>query len=226
MWVNKNQKIRNMNAIEQEISYYRQELKKSLEAIQYLKNRGLTSKTVNEFKIGYAPTNTKYTYMCRSRIMIPIQDTYGDYVAFVGRTIINEDPKYWNSWESPEYQKGRILFGFAKAFKYIQKTDRAILVEGQFDLLTLWQNGIKNVVAGSGTGFTRVHARLLSRYAGIVYIIFDNDSAGQKGLLRTQRYLEEIGVNTIAIKLPKNEDPDSFVRKFGIQKFIALFKQE
>lgn len=213
-----------MIEIEQAIAYYRNELKKASNAIQYIKDRGITADIVNEFKIGYAPANPTYNQTFKNRIMIPIQDTLGDDVAFVGRTIVNEDPKYKNSWESANYQKGRILFGFARAFPHIQKNNRVVLVEGQFDLLTLWQHGLKNVVAGSGTGFTAIHARLLSRYAAEVCIAYDCDIAGQKAMKKSSGLLKKAGLNVVEGKLPTDEDPDSFVRKYGIHEFIKLFK--
>jgi len=218
-----------MTEIEQAISYYRKELKNAPHVIQYLKDRGLTAQTVNEFKIGYAPKNPTYNHLFRNRIMIPIQDTLGDYVAFVGRTLGDEDAKYLNSWESAEYQKGRILFGFAKAFKHIQATERVILVEGQFDLMTLWQNKVYNVVAGSGTGFTPIQARLLSRYASKIYLAFDDDQAGQKAEIRTRKHLENAGFRSkdiIVGHLPDGEDPDSFVRKYGVHEFKKLFNTD
>ena len=216
-----------MTEIDQAISYYRKELKNALHVIQYLKDRGLTAQAVNEFKIGYAPENSTYNQMFRNRIMIPIQDMLGDYVAFIGRTLSNNEPKYMNSWESAEYQKGRILFGFARAFNHIQNTDHVVLVEGQFDLITLWQYKVYNVVAGSGTGFTPIQARLLSRYATKVYLAFDSDQPGQKATVRTRGHLENAGFkkeNIIQGQIPEGEDPDSYIRKYGIQEFKKLFE--
>lgn len=212
--------------IRAQINYYRQQLRDSPIAIEYLRSRGITSETANYFEIGYAPHAPLFNALCEHRIVLPVKDTMGDYVAFVGRIIDKEDTrsKYWNSWESAEYQKGRILFGFADSFPQILAMSSVILVEGQFDFLTLWQNGIRNVVACSGTSFTPVHARLLARYADTVYVAFDADSAGEKGRLTAQTYLERLGVRVISVKLLDGEDPDSFIKKYGAQEFLKYLQ--
>lgn len=214
-----------MSEILQALSYYRKELKKSEAAINYLKERGLTAQTVNEFKLGFAPAQPTCFQMFRNRIMCPVQDTQGEYVAFVGRTIVGEEPKYKNSWESEVYQKGRILFGFVKAFSHILEKDEVILVEGQFDVFQLWQTGIKNVIAGSGTGFTPIQARLLSRYARKVFVVFDSDGAGEKAFVRVNTYLTNVGVEVVKGILPKGYDPDDYVKEFGAEKFLECINE-
>lgn len=207
------------------ISYYRCELKKSKDAIEYLKSRKLTADIVNFFKLGYAPAQPRFDFNFAQRIMMPIKDTHGDYVAFTGRLIIDSsEPKYKNSIESADYQKGRILYGFSDAFPYILQSDSVFLVEGQFDLFRLWQNGVKHVVAGSGTGFTPIHARLLSRYASTVYLSFDGDTAGVKASTKVQRYLEDAGLVVVKGLIPNLMDPDEFILKFGLDAFFACFK--
>lgn len=209
-----------MFLVEKAISYYRTQLKLSPTAIQYLKDRGISSKVVNEFQIGYAPSNPEYGYSYHDRIMIPIRNNWGEFVAFTGRTIISDSPKYLNSWESPEYQKYRLLFGYYESLSHIINSGEAILVEGQFDLLTLWQNGVKNVVASSGK-FTPEQARVLSRYTTKVIIAMDNDSAGDKIAIKAKRYLEDMEVTTTVLKLPV-KDPDEYIRAEGIDKFKEL----
>lgn len=207
------------------ISYYRKELRNSSTAINYLKSRSLTPETVNYFKIGYAPPQPQYNIEFHDRIMVPIANTLGEYVAFTGRIIIDSnEPKYKNSWESAEYQKGRILYGFADAFPYILETESVFLVEGQFDLFRLWQNGVKHVVAGSGTGFTPIHARLLSRYAKTVYLSFDGDNAGKDATPKVQRYLEEAGLVVVKGIIPNGLDPDEYIKLNGLDAFFACFK--
>lgn len=216
-----------MNNIDEIIKYYRKELKNSSVAISYLKDtRKLTAETINYFKIGYAPSNPTCNIEYHDRIMLPIKNTLGEYVAFTGRTLSEtNESKYKNSFESPDYQKGRILYGFSDSLSYIQETESVFLVEGQFDFLTLWQNGIKNVVAGSGTGFTPIHARLLSRYAQNVYLCFDADDAGKKATMKVQRLLQDTGLITSIGTFPAGEDPDSLVRKNGINAFLACFSK-
>jgi DNA primase len=209
--------------VDEIISYYRQELKKSQLAIDYLKSRGITAQTTNEFKIGYAPSFPRYDYIFRERIMIPVRNNDGEYIAFVGRTIVDSSPKYLNTWETIEYQKSRILFGYFDALPYIKKEFSAILVEGQFDFLTLWQNGVRNIVASSGN-FTTAQARLLSRYTDKVYIILDNDTAGNTSATKAKRYLEDLNVKPVVIKLPDCKDPDEYIRAKGIDKFKELIK--
>lgn len=214
-----------MTDLDNIISYYRRELKKSQFAIDYLRyDRQLTADTINFFKLGYAPPQPLYNVIYHDRIMIPVKDILGDYVAFTSRTLIDEPSKYMNSFETSEYQKGRILYGFSDAFPYIQESQTIFLVEGQFDLMTLWQNGVRNVVAGSGTGFTPIHARLLSRYAHTIYLAFDGDSAGKTASARVEKYLKETGLMVMKNILPDGHDPDSYVRLYGVGAFFTCFK--
>jgi DNA primase len=152
----------------------------------------------------------------RKRITFPVFNLSGKIVGFGGRVLDDKDePKYLNSPETPIYQKGRILYGLNLSKEEIRQKGSAILVEGYVDLITLYQAGIKNVVASSGTAFTSDQAHLLARYAEKVYLFFDADSAGQSATFRSVDLLFSEGLEVFVVTLSPGEDPDSYVRKFG-----------
>ena len=162
----------------------------------------------------------------RNRIIFPIFNLSGKVVGFGGRVLDEKDePKYLNSPETPIYQKGKILYGLNFSKDEIRKKGSAVLVEGYVDLLSLYQAGIKNVVASSGTAFTPDQARLLSRYAEKIYLLFDADTAGQSATFRSVDLLFSEGVEVFVVSLPKGEDPDSFVKKFGAEEVAKKIEQ-
>lgn len=159
----------------------------------------------------------------RSRIMFPIISTSGRVVAFGGRTIKNDEKaKYINSPETAAYTKGKTLFGLYHTKESIINQDAAILVEGYFDLINLYQAGIKNVVASSGTALTSDHIYLISRYTKNVYLVYDADTAGQEASIRGAELLLEQGMNVFIVQLPTGEDPDTFVLSKGSESFMNL----
>ena len=155
------------------------------------------------------------------RIIFPIFSPNGRVVAFAGRKLRESDGggKYINSPESAIYVKGKILYGLSHAKDDIRKLNKAILVEGYMDLISLYQNGIKNVVAVSGTALTEDQVLLLSRYTKNVVLIFDADTAGIKASMRSIELLLKKEFEIKIASLPAGEDPDSFVNKFGKEKF-------
>jgi DNA primase len=157
----------------------------------------------------------------RNRIMFPIYDLHGNPVGFGGRIISGEDKemKYLNSPETPVYHKSRILYGLSKSRDEIRKTDTVLIVEGYMDLLQLWQNGFRNIIAGSGTAFTTEHARIIRRFAGKAVLCYDGDEAGQKAAVKTGLVLAPRGIACKVLKLPAKEDPDSYVRQVGSKAF-------
>ena len=157
----------------------------------------------------------------RNRIMFPIYDLHGNPVGFGGRIISGEDKemKYLNSPETPVYHKSRILYGLSKNRDEIRKTDTVLIVEGYMDLLQLWQNGFRNIIAGSGTAFTTEHARIIRRFAGKAVLCYDGDEAGQKAAVKTGLVLAPRGIACKVLKLPAKEDPDSYVRQVGSKAF-------
>ncbi|MGZ3596708.1 MAG: DNA primase, partial [Syntrophales bacterium] len=121
----------------------------------------------------------------RGRLIFPIEDVGGSVIAFGGRIIGSGEPKYLNTSESPVYIKGRNLYGLNRTKEDIRKKGYAILVEGYFDLITLWASGVRNVIATLGTALTREHVDLMRRYTSHVAVVFDPDEAGKKALTRS-----------------------------------------
>jgi DNA primase len=161
------------------------------------------------------------------RIIFPIFSPNGRVVAFAGRKLREDDSggKYINSPESIIYIKGRILYGLSHAKDDIRKLDKAIIVEGYMDLISLYQAGVKNVVAVSGTALTDDQAQLLSRYTKNVVLLFDADAAGIKASMRSIEILLKRDYNVKISTLPKGEDPDSYVTKFGKDAFDEIIKR-
>ncbi len=157
----------------------------------------------------------------KGRIIFPIFSPNGRVIAFGGRILEKTDraAKYLNSPESEIYLKRKSLYGLYHSKEEIRKLDKAILVEGYMDLISLYQYGIKNVVASSGTSLTDEQARLLSRYTKNVIVIFDADVAGQKASMRSIEILLKQDFDVKILSLPENEDPDSFVHKYGKEEF-------
>jgi DNA primase len=160
----------------------------------------------------------------KGRAIFPIFSPNGRIIGFGGRIIeTNENTaKYLNSPESPIYSKRKVLYGLFQSKDEIRKLERAILVEGYMDLISLFQSGVKNVVASSGTALTEEQVILLSRYAKNVVVLFDADTAGRKASLRSIEILVKKDFDVKIAELPEKEDPDSFVQKFGKEEFLNL----
>jgi len=155
------------------------------------------------------------------RLIFPIFSPNGRVIAFAGRVLDEREKaaKYLNSPESQIYYKGRILYGLSFAKDEIRKLDKAILVEGYMDLISLFQAGVKNVVAVSGTALTEDQVQLLSRYSKNVVLLFDADTAGIKASMRSIELLLKRDVEVKIATLPGGEDPDSFINNYGKEKF-------
>ncbi|MDE0682976.1 MAG: DNA primase [Candidatus Poribacteria bacterium] len=223
----------------------------SAPARQYLKHRGVQPKTLRSFQLGYAKSGRRELVKAATdkgfttqqlidvglikdedrgpqdrfwnRILFPIQNERGAPVGFGGRALSEEhQPKYLNSPATVLYDKSKILYNLDKARQTIYKQQRVLLVEGYMDVLMLYQSGVENVVASSGTSLSEDHARLLKRFAPEVVIVYDGDASGfqaaQRGLLRL--LTEDLRVR-IAL-LPTGEDPDSFTRQHGVDAFTEL----
>ncbi len=161
------------------------------------------------------------------RIIFPIFSPNGRVVAFAGRVLDPEQKtaKYLNSPESLIYTKGRTLYGLSLAKDEIRKLDKAIIVEGYMDLISLFQNGIKNVVAVSGTALTDEQVQLLSRYTKNVVLLFDSDTAGIKASMRSIEILLRKNMDVKIASVPEGEDPDSYVNKFGKESFDRIIQK-
>ncbi|MGD9950304.1 MAG: DNA primase [Desulfobulbus sp.] len=158
----------------------------------------------------------------RSRILFPINDMTGRVVAFGGRILGEGQPKYMNSPESPIFEKSRLLFGLQQHRQAIRQARRALVVEGNFDLLSLVVHGIENVVAPLGTALTRSHIHSLRNYCDEVVLLFDADAAGLKAAMRSIPFLLAERVDGRVALLPVGHDPDSFVREQGPAAVEAL----
>jgi len=151
----------------------------------------------------------------RRRIIFPIANDSGKVVAFAGRALGDEQPKYLNSPETPIYTKGRVLYHLDRAAQAIRKLDFAILVEGYMDCIAVASSGIENVVASCGTSLTEGQVRLLARYSRRLVVNYDPDSAGVAATERSLGLLLEEGFEAKVLALPGGLDPDSFIRKQG-----------
>ncbi len=233
--------------------FYREQLKHSPKAIDYLKQRGLTGEIAAKFGIGYAPPTglkmafddygdarlvaaglvkvgddgRRYDYF-RDRIMFPIFNQKGEVIAFGGRVMGAGEPKYLNSPETPLFEKGRELFGLPQARAALRETDTAIVVEGYMDVVALAQHGIGNALATLGTATTTMHVQKLLRQVDRIIFCFDGDAAGRKAAWRAlENALEALSDNkSIGFAfLPDPEDPDSFVRTHGQEAFRKLIRE-
>ena len=157
----------------------------------------------------------------RGRAMFPIFSPSGRPVGFGARKMREEDPlgKYINSPETPIYVKSRSLYGLCQSKEAIRARECAILVEGYADLISVYQAGVENVVASSGTALTEEQIHLIARYAKSVTLVYDADSAGSKATIRGVDLIIENGLDVSVATLPEGEDPDSFVKKNGGEAF-------
>lgn len=170
--------------------------------------------------------NGKSTYdRFRNRIMFPIRDSRGRTIAFGGRVLGDEKPKYLNSPETPVFQKGSELYGLYEAKKNRASVEKFLIVEGYMDVIALAQMGIRNAVATLGTATSAQHLTKLFRLVPEVIFCFDGDSAGRKAAwraLETSLPQMEDGRQISFLFLPDNEDPDTLIRKVGQQAFNNL----
>jgi DNA primase len=239
-------------SLQQAANYYKAELKKSQRAIEYLKGRGLSGQIAAKFQIGYAPAGWQNLQSIfpnydnevlttaglvvendqgkrydrfRDRIMFPIHNQKGEVIGFGGRVINPEDtPKYYNSPETPVFQKGHELYGLFVARRAIRDAGRVLVVEGYMDVVALAQYGIDYAVAALGTATTPFHITKLMRQTDEVVFSFDGDNAGRTAAWRAA--MNALPALTDGLKLrfmflPATHDPDSYVREFGKEQFEA-----
>ena len=271
---NKSLKDDMKKACKEAAKFYQKQLiqdKDSAKATSYLKNRSINDDIIELFTLGWAPNEytALYDYLkgefsnevlekaglilqgkngyidrFRNRIIIPIQDENGNYVAFGARAVDEgQNPKYLNSADSLIYNKSKLLYGLYTAKDTIKEDDAVIIMEGYFDVISTQAHGIKNCVASCGTAFTSEHVKLLSRYTKSrrIYLSFDTDSAGVKATNRggeiikdtfktlgdikqfdeshfetdNDRYSCEIRV----VSPPEGKDPDEFIRSVGADEY-------
>lgn len=195
--------------------------------INYAKQKKLDLNRAANLGLVGKSTDGRYYDKLAGRLIFPIFSPNGRVVAFAGRLLDPKEKggKYINSPESSIYIKGRILYGLSFAKDDIRRLDKAIIVEGYMDLISLYQSGIKNVVAASGTALTDDQVQLLSRYTKNVILLFDADTAGIKASMRSIEILLRRDLDVKIVSLPKDEDPDSFVNKYGKEEFEELIKK-
>ncbi len=163
----------------------------------------------------------------RDRLMIPICNVTGEVIAFCGRVLSKEafGGKYVNSPETPLFTKGNVLFGIQKTMRAITEKNSVVVCEGQIDLITAFEAGVKNVLASQGTAFTKEQARIIRRYAGStgeVVLCFDSDIAGINAAEKSLEPLLTAGLSIRVAEMPAGEDPDSFIRTQGAEAFVRL----
>ena len=219
------------------------------EALAYLRNRGLSDKTIRHFGLGYAPNSFElinhlhekgfsdsdliqsniavssrngYTVSrFFDRVMFPIIDLRGNVTAFGGRTMGDGKPKYLNTSDTPVFSKSHQLFALNMAKNV--NTRQLILAEGYMDVIALHQAGFKNTVATLGTSLTQQQAELMKRYADEVIICYDSDEAGRKASERAISLLRNAGLKIRIVTVPGAKDPDEFMKSHG-DKGAAVFK--
>ncbi|MEW5923144.1 MAG: DNA primase [Candidatus Zixiibacteriota bacterium] len=181
-----------------------------------LKKGLFTNELIKAGLILHSEKRDSYFDRFRQRLMIPIFNLSGKPIAFGGRTLKKGEPaKYVNSPETLLYSKSNVLYGLNFSRQEIREKNEVIIVEGYFDLISLYQAGIKNVVASSGTAFTAQQARLLARFAEMAYLFFDADSAGQTAALRSVDALYDSGLEVMVMIPPEGDDPDSVAVREG-----------
>ncbi len=195
--------------------------------INYAKGRNLNLDKCLQLGLIGKTSDGKFYDKFPGRLIFPIFSPNGRVVAFAGRILDPKDTaaKYINSPESLIYIKGRILYGLSFSKEEIRRLNKAIIVEGYMDLISLYQHGIKNVVAASGTALTDDQVQLLSRYTKNVVLLFDADTAGIKASMRSIEILLKRDIDVKIVSLPKDEDPDSYVHKYGKDEFEDLVKK-
>ena len=235
-------RARAREALKLAANFYQQNLVKNSVALKYaVKKRRLNRQTIGDFVIGYAPdqgdvltkalekrgfsrreladaglVNRFGGDLFRGRLMVALSDGSGEVVGFTGR-IIHDDPrapKYLNTPQTLLFDKSRHIFGLHQAKEAIRKSDAAVIVEGNLDVVSSHQAGVKNVVATAGTAMTLQHLKALSRLAGRIRVAFDGDRAGVSATERAINLAQEIGVELEVVSLPDGvKDPDELIQK-------------
>lgn len=222
------------------------------EARRYCAARGISQATIEAFQLGFAPAEWnaladelnregvdttvaisaglvkargegRGVYdVFRNRLMIPTYATTGEVVAFGGRALGDDNPKYLNTPTTPVYTKGRFVYALNVARREAAKDATLIVVEGYLDCIALHQAGFHAAVATLGTAFTAEQAVELRKYAENVYVCYDADVAGQAATAKSIEVLLNAGLQARIVALPSGDDPDSFVRKNGAEAFAGL----
>lgn len=191
--------------------------------ISYLKQKGIQESQMQKAGLVSQSAQGRWFDMFRNRIIIPIRNLRGKTIAFGGRGIGDEEPKYLNSPESPIFKKRAEFFGMDAARNHLREDDAELIVtEGYFDQLRLRFAGFNNAVATLGTSLTDDHVRLLSRFVHKVLLVFDGDKAGVKAAIRSLPILLKGSCQVRVLLLPRGKDPDDFIQESGREAFAEL----
>ena len=220
-------------------------------ALKYLKERNISEETIRDFSLGYAmdkwdglltflKSRSIDPDMCvelgllirnskgelydrfRGRVIFPIFSESGKVIGFGGRTISDDKVKYLNSPETPLFSKGKNLYGFNITKQFMREKKYSILVEGYFDVISLYQQGVKNVSASLGTALTPGQIHLLRRVSDEIYIGYDSDTAGTEATIRGIERMFEMNQNPRVLHFRGEKDPDDFIRKYGLGEFEKI----
>lgn len=224
--------------------------------LSYFKERELRDSTIEAFQLGYSheawdglleaakqagydpadleevglvkKKEDRYYDFFRDRVIFPIHNISGKVIAFAGRTLKSDKkiPKYVNSPETVIYNKSQVLYGAFLAKTAMRQEDNCYLVEGYTDVISLYQGGINNVVASSGTSLTLEQIRLVRRYTRNITMLYDGDAAGIKAALRGVDLILEEDMNVKVVMLPDGEDPDSYIKAVGSSQFGKYLEHE
>ena len=194
--------------------------------LECAKSKGIDEKLVVQAGLAIVKQDTGGAYdRFRDRIIFPIFDTSKRPVGFAGRGLTADAmPKYLNSPETPLYQKNKLLYGFHITQQFVRECKSAIIVEGYMDFLALYQAGIKNVIATSGTACTDTHGRILRRFTDKLFLVFDGDAAGIEAARRAIFVLAPYNFNIRVLTIPDDEDPDEYVKARGPKAFNDLLE--
>ena len=218
------------------------------QAYEYLVDRGFTDEIIEKYQLGYSPSSKdfvatflekkgfhpqtmvkagllsvnsegEYSDRFRGRIIFPLRNHLGKTVAFAGRALGDQQPKYLNSPETELFHKGQLLYNFDLARSSIRKQNSVVLFEGYADVISSYQAGVTNAVGTMGTSISTNQAKLLKRYADKVIICYDGDQAGIDAAVKAAKLVKNVGCQSNVARLPEGQDPDDFIRKNGGERF-------
>ncbi|MGV2622128.1 UNVERIFIED_CONTAM: DNA primase [Halobacillus marinus] len=222
--------------------------KEGREAYQYLIGRGFTDETIQKYQMGYSPESKDfvvtflekkgfhpqtmvkagllsvndqgdYADRFRGRVIFPLRNHLGKTVAFAGRSLGKQEPKYLNSPETELFHKGRLLYNFDQARASIRKEKSVILFEGFGDVISADQAGVHNGVATMGTAISSAQANLLKKYVDQIIVCYDGDKPGIEAAVKAAKLVKSVGCQTYVARVPDGLDPDDFIQKHGGERF-------
>ncbi len=254
---NRLEKSKPSGLVEKAVKFYQANLNEKIapKAVQYLKDRKITGATAKKFNIGYAQDkwdgllnhlgsdtpskeldesglfskkDDRFYDRFRGRVIFPIRNIKGDFIAMGGRIIDEGEPKYLNSPETSFFNKSNELFGLYEVKELEKNIASLIVVEGYMDVIGLYEHGIKNAVATLGTAVTPNHVSKIMRYTNKIFFAFDGDLAGGKAAWKAVENTFPIireDMNVHFVFFEEGHDPDSFINEFGLKAFQKLLDE-